>query len=756
MRHRSEKNFLKTILLFLSAIGRPFFYLSFFIATILIGAIFLIQQFIIINRLAFGVVSRKVKNCRLPFLKIKTAPLITSLVFLALTALFYFFILKDLPSPNKLITRPIAQTTKIYDRHGHLLYKIYHQQNRTLISLDDIPLFARQATIAIEDGNFYHHRGISLSGIGRAAYETIFHDQTQGGSTITQQLVKNALLTPRQTINRKIKEIILAFLVEMRFNKNEILQMYLNEVSYGGTAYGIEEASQVYFGKSARDLTLAEAALLAGLPASPTTFSPFGAHPELAKIRQKAVLEQMVKKKFITPEEAEKARKEELRFARPQEKILAPHFVMTVKEQLAKHFSPRYIEEGGLEVVTTLDLDLQKAAEKAVKEEVDRLAGLHVTNGAALITNPKTGEILAMVGSKDYFNQEEQGNFNVTTAYRQPGSAIKPINYAMALMNGFTLASIINDSPITYRLPYQPPYSPQNYDHRFHGPVTIRTALASSYNVPAVKILAALGTEKMAALGEKMGLANWKNIKNPGLSLTLGGYEVRMVDLAVAYGVFANQGKKVPLQFIREVKDGQGKTIWQNPCLQKTDDPLAVFENNFSIQATEAKENCQEEVLDPGIAFLITDVLADNNARAPAFGYHSVLHFPNQRVAVKTGTTNNLRDNWTIGYTPNILVAVWVGNNDNSSMSRVASGITGASPIWRKIMETATRKYPAEELEIPPNIVQVSICPTTGTLPCSGCLPKKEYFLKGTAPQKTCDGILPSKKQKNKNYPQIL
>jgi len=706
--------------------------------------------------LALGAVLKKVKNYRLPFLKIKTSSLIAGLILLALAAFFYFFVLKDLPSPNKLITRPIAQTTKIYDRHGHLLYKIYHQQNRTLISLNNIPLFARQATIAIEDGNFYRHRGVSLSGIGRAAYETIFHGQTQGGSTITQQLVKNALLTPRQTISRKIKEIILAFLVEMRFNKNEILQMYLNEVSYGGTAYGIEEASQVYFGKSARDLTLAEAALLAGLPASPTIFSPFGAHPELAKTRQKAVLEQMVKKKFITPEEAEKARKEELRFTHPQEKILAPHFVMAVKEQLAKYFSPRYIEEGGLEVVTTLDLNLQEAAEKAVKEEVDRLASLHVTNGAALITNPKTGEILAMVGSKDYFNQEEQGNFNVTTAYRQPGSAIKPINYAVALMNGFTLASIINDSPITYRLPYQPPYSPQNYDHRFHGPVTIRTALASSYNVPAVKILAALGTEKMAALGEKMGLTNWKNIKNPGLSLTLGGYEVRMVDLAVAYGVFANQGKKVPLQFIRQVKDSQGKTIWQNPCLHQTNESLAVFENNFSIQATEAKEDCQEEVLDPGIAFLITDVLADNNARAPAFGYHSVLHFPNQRVAVKTGTTNNLRDNWTIGYTPNILVAVWVGNNDNSPMSRVASGITGASPIWRKIMETAIRKYPEEDLGIPPDIVQASICPATGTLPCPGCSSKEEYFLKGTVPQKTCNGILPSKKQESKNHPQIL
>jgi len=755
MRQNLKKNSFKLIT-FLAAIGRPFFYLLFFVVIIFTGIFSLIQRFIIMNRRALSAAVKKIKNRRLDFLKIKTPSLIIGLIFLIFIAFSYLFVLKDLPSPDKLITRPIAQTTKIYDRHGHLLYKIYRQQNRTLVSLSDIPLFARQATIAIEDGNFYHHRGISLSGIGRAAYETIFHGQTQGGSTITQQLVKNALLTPRQTLSRKIKEIILAFLVETRFNKDEILQMYLNEVSYGGTAYGIEEASQVYFGKSARDLTLAEAALLAGLPASPTTFSPFGAHPELAKIRQKAVLEQMVKKKFITPEEAEKAKKEELRFARPQEKILAPHFVMAVKEQLAKYFSPRYIEEGGLEVITTLDLNLQEAAEKAVKEEINRLNGLHVTNGAALVTNPKTGEILAMVGSKDYFNQKEQGNFNVTTAYRQPGSAIKPINYAVALMNGFTLASIINDSPITYRLPYQPPYSPQNYDHRFHGPVTLRTALASSYNVPAVKILATLGTEKMAVLGEKMGLTNWKNLYSPGLSLTLGGYEVRMVDLAVAYGVFANQGKKVPLQFIREVKDNQGKTIWQNPCLYQTNDPLAVFDNNFFLQATETKENCQEEVLDPGIAFLITDVLADNNARAPAFGYHSVLHFPNQRVAVKTGTTNNLRDNWTIGYTPNILTAVWVGNNDNSPMSRVASGITGASPIWRKIMEIAIKKYPPEELKIPPNIVQALICPITGTLPCPGCLPKKEYFLKGTVPQKTCDGIFPFKEQKNKNYPQIL
>jgi len=433
-----------TVKIILERLGRPIFYLllyfllfSFYLFTAIGKGVIGFLRFIILK---WREVYRRVRLSK------KLAVGLAFFIFLSfLLFSFYFLILRDLPVPDRLITREIAQTTKIYDRHGTLLYKIYHDQNRTLMPLEEIPLFVQQATIAVEDGNFYQHRGISFVGVARALYQFIFHGQVQGGSTITQQLVKNALLTPERTLNRKIKEMILAVLVELRFSKEEILKMYLNEVSYGGAAYGIEEASQLYFGKSVSDLTLSEAALLAGLPASPTTYSPFGAHPELSKKRQETVLEQMVKKNFITKETAREAKAKELRFTNRRENILAPHFVMYVKEQLVDMFSQRYIEEGGLRVTTTLDLSVQRLAEKAVRDELTRLknlrvnngAALVVNNGAALVTNPQTGEILAMVGSADYFDQENEGNFNVTTALRQPGSAIKVVNYAVALQNGF-------------------------------------------------------------------------------------------------------------------------------------------------------------------------------------------------------------------------------------------------------------------------------------------------------------------------------
>jgi len=701
----------------LERLGRPVFYLLLYFLT------FLFYLFTAIGKSIIGLL-------RFITLKGRKTYLISFFLLGFLLFTFYFFILKDLPVPDRLITREIAQTTKIYDRHGNLLYKIYHNQNRTLMPLEEIPLFVQQATIAVEDGSFYQHRGISFIGVARALYQFLFHGQVQGGSTITQQLVKNALLTPEQTLNRKIKEMILAVLVELRFSKEEILKMYLNEVSYGGAAYGIEEASQLYFGKSVCGLTLSEAALLAGLPASPTTYSPFGAHPELSKKRQETVLQQMVKKNFITKETAQKTKAEELHFTNRRENILAPHFVMYVKEQLVDMFSQRYIEEGGLQVTTTLDLSTQELAEEAVRDEIARLRNLRVRNGAALVTNPQTGEILAMVGSSDYFDQDNEGNFNVTTALRQPGSAIKVINYAVALQNGFTLSSIIPDTPIVYQISGQPPYSPKNYDNRFHGNVTLRTALASSYNVPAVKVLAALGMNRMVEMGRLMGITTWEDSSRYGLSLTLGGGEVRMTDMAVAYGTLANLGKKVGLQSILQVADHKGKILW-------------------------SRTESQKQVIPSGIAFLLTDVLSDNQARAPAFGLNSVLDIPEQKVAVKTGTSNNLRDNWTIGYTPSRLVAVWVGNNDNSPMSQVASGITGASPIWRRIMEELLEKQPKENFLLPTDIVEAVVCSATGTLSCSQCPnPRREYFLKGTVPTKNCEGMF--KKKEKEEYPKIL
>jgi len=715
------------IIVFLTKLGRPFFYLflhSFIAIYTLLKLIkVLIDKFYRFIKLKHQQFSPpKIKWPLLSFHK--SAKLIFSLLLiLTITGFsFYFFILKDLPQPEKLITRKIQQTTKIYDRHHQLLYKIYRQQNRTLIPIEAIPQNVKQATIAIEDGQFYHHRGLSLSGISRALWRLISSQKIEGGSTITQQLVKNALLSPERTVSRKIKEAILAIMVENHFSKKQILQMYLNEVGYGGATYGIEEASQYYFAKSAPKLDLAEAALLAGLPASPTTYSPFGPYPQLAKKRQEDVLDQMQKKGIITSREAKKAKNKELKFAPIRENIQAPHFVMFVKEKLVAMFGQPYIEEGGLEVITTLDLNIQRLAQKAVQNELDKLRNQNVTNGAALITKPNTGEILAMVGSRNYFDQENQGNFNVTTAQRQPGSAIKVINYALALQNSYTLASQISDTAITYQIPGQTPYSPHNYDHRFHGNVTLRTALACSYNVPAVKVLASLGVSQMVAMGQKMGITTWNEPNQFGLALTLGAGETKMTDLAVVYGTLANEGKKTILQSIVAINTQQGKNLWTNPCLT----------NSSSTQ--KEVSSCQKQALSPEIAFLLTSILADNQARTPAFGVNSILDFNDYQVAVKTGTSNNLRDNWAIGYTPNFLVAAWVGNNNNTPMGNVASGLTGASPIWRQITEKLLAQYPSQPFSPPKNIVQKSVCLKFNQEEQKCLQTRQEYFIKGTGP----------------------
>jgi len=645
----------------------------------------------------------------------------------------YWFVFKDLPHPNRLMTRDQAISTKIYDRHGELLYKIYRSQNRTLMPLSEIPLPVIQATIAIEDAEFYSHRGFSPKGILRAFLQNLKGGKLYGGSTITQQLVKNTLLSSERTLQRKLKEVILALWVETKFTKDEILQMYFSEVGYGGAAYGIEEAAQMYFGKSVKSLTLGEAALIASLPASPTSSSPFGAHPEKAKERQAFVLKRMVQERFIGDEEAETARKQELRFAPQRTDIQAPHFVMYVKELLVQKYGLRQVEEGGLEVTTSLDLNLQEKVQAIVRQEVDQLYHLHITNGAALVTKPTTGEVLAMVGSRDYFgasafDKNFPGNFNVTTAARQPGSSIKPVMYSVALENGFTPATIIPDTPITYQLPGQPPYSPKNYDNRSHGNVPLRLALASSYNVPAVKVLSALGVERMIKRGQEMGITTWNDSSRFGLSLTLGGGEVKMVDMAVAYGTLANLGTRVDLNPILEVKNYKGKIL------------ESAFPSEGMSQDRQRETPNGNRVFSPGIAYILTDILSDKAARTPAFGPNSVLNIPDHpHVAVKTGTTQNLRDNWTIGYTFDYTVLVWVGNNDNTPMSYVASGITGASPIWSKIMSFLIKDVPDKEFPQPEDLKKVEICPLTNTLPCEGCGGKWEYFLPDTEPKNHCD-----------------
>lgn len=615
--------------------------------------------------------------------------------------------LRQLPDPHTLAQMKLPATTKFYDRNEKLLYELYADIDRRPVTLAEIPQDIVNATIAVEDQEFYHHLGFSLRGIFRAMREIAFNKNLQGGSTITQQLIKNTLLTPETTLQRKLKEVILAFWAEIIYSKDEILLMYLNNVPYGGTAWGIRAASEKYYDKDVTELTLAESALLAGLPAAPTTYSPFGASPELAEQRQEHVLSRMLQMGYITTEEYEQAREEELRFTQPGNSISAPHFVMYSKQVLDNHFGTRIVEQGGLKIITSLDLELQNAAQEIVQEELAKIAHLNVGNAAVLVTKPDTGEILAMVGSRDYYDEEHDGNVNITTSLQQPGSSIKPINYVAALQNGVTAATLINDSPISYAQPNGKPYSPVNYDGRFHGIVPMRWALANSYNIPAVKVLDKIGVATMINQGRAMGIDSWDDSSRFGLSLTLGGGEVTMVDMAEAYGTLADGGKLTELLPVLDVEDFQGRKL-----------------NGFT-------QRNQEQVVPEGAAFIISDILADNVARSRAFGANSLLHVPGKYVSVKTGTSNEKRDNWTVGYTKDFVVVVWVGNNDNTPMHpTLTSGITGATPIWRRVMDYLLEDREALPPAQPADVVRI---------PCYG---RYEYFTKETVPARGC-GIWP-------------
>ncbi len=653
----------------------------------------------------------------------------------------YFWILKDLPSAEALTTQHQPLTTSILDRNGNVLYRIYDEENRTLVPLKDISPYLREATIAIEDQNFYSHWGFSVRGISRAIQSNIKGENVQGGSTLTQQLVKNRLLSNERTIRRKIRELILAIMVEQRYTKDQILEMYLNSVAYGGPTYGIEAASTTYFDKPAKDLTLGESALLAGLTAAPSAYTPFGPSPELAQFRQAEVLRRMVEDSYVSQQQADEARSETLAFRSDTTDIRAPHFVMYIRKLLADTYGEDIVQTGGLEVRTTLDLGLQDATQHEVTDEVARLNKLRIKNGAALVTNPQTGEILSMVGSVNYFDFANDGQVNVTLRPRQPGSSIKPLTYALAFERGMFPSSTIDDQAITFSTLGSPPYSPKNYDGRCHGRVTLREALGSSYNIPAVKLLAQVGISSLIDKAESMGITTWQDRSRFGLALTLGGGEVLMTDMAKAYGTFATGGYTVDLNPLLEVRNQQGEVLYRNTC--------ALDHTGCSRKRT----------LEQRVAFAITDVLKDNAARTPAFGPRSVLVIPNQEVAVKTGTTNNLRDNWTIGYTTDRLVAVWVGNNDNKPMSYVASGVTGASPIWNRIIRLVLDDTQPHVFTPPEGLIKVAICSATGTLPCSGC-PRvtDEWFTPGTQPLTACrsDQFKPSPSPTTGSRDQIL
>lgn len=685
--------------------GRPIFWLA---AASFVASLFILQQTLRSIGLFFYTVGQAtILFPRFLFIR-KRFLLAATLGFLLYLAAAGGKFFAEMPQPGQLLTRDQAVSSKIYDRDGRLLFKIYKNQNRTLVPLSEVPDHVKTATVAIEDAEFYNHHGFSIKGIARSLRRNLARGQLTGGSTITQQLVKNALLSPEKTLSRKLKEITLSIRVELTFTKDQILEMYLNEVSYGGSAYGIEEAAQVYFGRSVRNINLAEAALLAGLPQAPTTYSPFGANPQLSKARQLEVLSRMAQEGFITTQQAQAGAARQLVLAPQRTDISAPHFVMYVRQLLAQKYGERLVEEGGLEVTTSLDLNLQKMTQNVVAEEIKKIQRLNISNGAALITVPATGEVLAMVGSRDYFDRQIDGNFNVTTSNRQPGSAIKPVNYSYALESRlYTPASILSDSPITYQAAGSPAYSPGNYDNKFRGPVTLRTALGSSLNIPAVKALASYGVDKMILQGQKLGITTWENPSRFGLSLTLGGGEVKPVDMAVVYAVLANYGKRVNLKPILKVTDYKGRVLEDGGCT-----------------------DCAKQVLDQSITFQLTDILRDNDARTPAFGPSSLLVIPNHpEVAVKTGTSQNLRDNWAIGYTKDYVVVTWVGNNNNRPMAHVASGVTGATPIWHKIMANLVADKSSYSWSVPDGLVVVGICGDNG---------KKEYFLAGTQPAFAC------------------
>jgi len=666
-----------------------------------------------------------------------------NIVVLGLLAAFFFilfYIFYNLPNPYKLRDfQATPLSTQIFDRNGKLLYDIYKEQNRTPVKLKDLPKYITEATIAIEDKDFYRHQGVSLlGGILRAIKDTFLTTRVQGGSTITQQLIKTSLLSPERTIRRKIREIILALFTEKIYTKDEILEMYLNQVPYGGAAYGIEQASLLYFDKSAKKLSLAEAAFLAGLPQAPSLYSPY-LNPELSLNRKNTVLDQMYKQKYIDKKTYEKTKPEKLDIKPPKNIIKAPHFVFYVKKILEEKYGKETVEEGGLKVTTTLDLDIQERAEKILKEELEKVKNLDVSNGAVLVTRPPTGEILAMIGSADYF-ASGSGAFNVTTALRQPGSSIKPINYAIGLERKLvTPATVFIDSPTCFIGGGQPQaYCPINYDGKFHGPTALRFALGNSYNIPAVKMLAFNGVKEFVASSSAFGITTFKDPKNYGLSLTLGGGEVRMTEMAQAFSSFANRGKVKKLTEILKIEDKLGKTLYK-------------FENSNFIQdvkkpmtAPSSLSITGQKAISPETSFLISHILLDNNARSAASGESSYLNVPGHAVSVKTGTTDDKRDNWTIGYTPNFLTAVWVGNNDNTPMNPyLTSGVTGAAPIWNHVMTSVLKNQPDLWLIRPDTVVGKQVCWDSGDLAVKGddgkenCSSRFEYFIKGTEPKES-------------------
>lgn len=594
----------------------------------------------------------------------------------------------EIPDFNSFDARKIERSTKIYDNTGEvLLYDVHQDIKRTVVPFTEISDNIKKATVAIEDSNFYQHQGIQPKAILRAVLVNLLSiDFSQGGSTITQQIIKNTLLTKDKTITRKVKEWILAVKIEQKLSKEDILGIYLNEVPYGGSVYGVQEASRTFFNKNAKELTLAESAYIAAIPQAPTRYSPYGKNKAELDTRKNVVLSRMKELGFISEEEMTIAKSEEVVFI-PRETtgIKAPHFVMFIREYLEQKYGKDAVEGEGLKVITTLDYDIQKKAEEvALKNALENAKTYNATNTGVVVLDPQTGHILSMVGSRDYFDKEIDGNFNITTAKRQPGSSFKPFIYATAFMKGYTPETVLFDVPTEFQTTcdaYGNPkggrsksdcYMPQNYNGLFHGPMILRDALAQSINVPAVKLLYLTSIKDSLKTAKDMGIKSLTNPDQYGLTLVLGGGEVSLLDMTSAYGVFANEGVRVPATGILRVETETGEILEQ-----------------YSQQ--------EQQVLSRNVALTISDILSDNNARTPTFGANSTLYVSDE-VAVKTGTTNSNKDAWMIGYSPSMVVGVWSGNNENTPMKK---GSTVSGPTFNQVMRYALSKRPKEIFEKP-------------------------------------------------------
>lgn len=611
-----------------------------------------------------------------PWKKIRRGAAIVGGTGLTLIIGLFLYIAKDLPSPGNVRDRFVAESTKIYDRSGtHLLYEVHGEEKRTVIPFSDMPDVVKYATISLEDQDFYHHFGIKFSSILRAVLKDIITlDKAQGGSTITQQLVKNTLLSNEKSVVRKVKEVILALELETKYSKDEILEMYLNEIPYGSNAYGIEAAARTFFGKPARELSLDEASLLAALPQATTYYSPYGSHTDALSGRQIYALRQMANLGYITDEQAEEAvNVDTLAKIVPQKDIIAaPHFVMYIKDYLQEKYGDRAVEEGGYRVTTTLDWDKQLAAEEAVRLGAEKNARYKAKNAALVAMDPKTGQILSMVGSKDYFDTSVDGQVNVTIRERQPGSSFKPYVYLTAFMKGYIPETIMYDVETDFETADGKSYKPQNYNGKFNGPLSMAEALAQSLNIPAVKTLYLAGVNESIETAKRLGIQGLDNPDRLGLSLVLGGGEVRLLDHVHAYATLATGGVKQPMAAILRIEDAKGNTL------------------------EEFQAGPGERVVEEKYVTMLEHIMSTNAFRAPVFGENSPLRFDNRDVAAKTGTTNEFRDGWTIGFTPSLAVGVWAGNNDNSPMVDGADGVNVAAPIWRAFLDKALVNYATE------------------------------------------------------------